>query len=108
MKTLILMVALFLSTTATANERREYTQIDHDTYRVEVYNTLNGVEYLQQVGNVDKHGDRFVPCGLWIMYEPDGKTVQARAMFVKGQRAWFEKDLGDRVVIIEKKEKRVF
>ena len=102
MRYILLTVALFLSVTITAHERKEYTQIDHDTYKVKVYNTFNGVEYLQQVGNVDLHDNKFIPCGIWTMYNPEG-DVQARAMFIKGQRAWFEKDMGDKVVLIQKK-----
>lgn len=102
MKTLMMMVALFLSTTLSANERKEYKQLDNNKYEVKIYNEWQGVEYLQQVGVLDKHDDKLVPCGLWVMYNPDGE-IQARAMFIRGKRAWFEKDLGVRTIVMRNK-----
>ena len=98
----MLTVALFLSVTITAHERKEYTQVDDDTYKVKIYNTFNGVEYLQQVGTLDIHNGKLIPCGVWVMYDSEG-DMQARAMYVKGKRAWFERDMGDRIVLIQKK-----
>ena len=102
MKALMMMVALFLSTTLNANERKEYKQLDNNKYEVKIYNEWQGVEYLQQVGVLDKHDDKLVPCGLWVMYNPDGE-IQARAMFIRGKRAWFEKDLGGRTIVMRNK-----
>ena len=98
MKQLLLMVMLFLSVTVNAKERREYEQIDDNTVVVRVYN--NG--HLQQKGLMKFHHDQWQICGIWEQLDEKGH-VNMRAEYECGKRLWVERDLGDKVIRIEKK-----
>lgn len=98
MKQLLLVVILFLSITVNAKERRTYEQINDNTVVVRVYN--NG--HLQQKGLMKFHEGEWQICGLWEQLDKDGH-VNMRVQYECGERLWVEKDLGDKVVRIEKK-----
>lgn len=93
-----LMTVLCFLTSVNAKEKREYEKINDDTMIVRVYQ--DGI--LQQVGTLKYHHDKWQACGIWKQLDKDG-AINMRAEYECGRRVWVEKDLGQKIVRIDRK-----
>ena len=98
MKHLFLIVALFLSVTLTAQERKVYTEIGINKVKVEIYCDEG---YLQQIGELSKIKGKWVNHGMWYMLDENGVTYM-RALYHKGNQVWVSRDFEDYTVRYER------
>lgn len=96
MKRLLLLVMLFLSITLTAQERREYVEVDFNQVLVKVYDNN---DVLTQTGRLVKVNDKWVNNGTWKQYHKG--LLILKVTFKAGRKIVTKAYLEDRIVTIQ-------